>query len=178
MTSSSRLNLFRYKDMDTFKHSKRVYKYALDISELLALDNAEKRRFVLGALIHDIGKLEIPWSILNKKDKLTAEEWETIKGHVTWGKKMVITNDRFADLIPYIELHHERYDGKGYPYGLKGNEIPRLCRMLTVIDSFDAMTTERPYQETKNVEEAIREPALMFGFTVRSGACRVVHSIY
>ncbi|MBD8841145.1 MULTISPECIES: bifunctional diguanylate cyclase/phosphohydrolase [Paenibacillus] len=151
------LNLFRYKDMDTFKHSKRVYKYALDISELLALENAEKRRFVLGALIHDIGKLEIPWSILNKKDKLTAEEWETIKGHVTWGKKMVITNDRFADLIPYIELHHERYDGKGYPYGLKGNEIPRLCRMLTVIDSFDAMTTERPYQETKNVEEAIRE---------------------
>ncbi|OMF59681.1 diguanylate cyclase [Paenibacillus sp. FSL R5-0766] len=151
------LNLFRYKDMDTFKHSKRVYKYALDISELLTLDNAEKRRFVLGALIHDIGKLEIPWSILNKKDKLTAEEWETIKGHVTWGKKMVITNDRFADLIPYIELHHERYDGKGYPYGLKGNEIPRLCRMLTVIDSFDAMTTERPYQETKNVEEAIRE---------------------
>ncbi|WP_340400229.1 diguanylate cyclase [Paenibacillus sp. FSL H8-0079] len=151
------LNLFRYKDMDTFKHSKRVYKYALDISESLKLDNAEKRRFVLGALIHDIGKLEIPWSILNKKDKLTAEEWETIKGHVTWGKKMVITNDRFADLIPYIELHHERYDGKGYPYGLKGNEIPRLCRMLTVIDSFDAMTTERPYQETKNVEEAIRE---------------------
>ncbi|WP_433749874.1 bifunctional diguanylate cyclase/phosphohydrolase [Paenibacillus amylolyticus] len=151
------LNLFRYKDMDTFKHSKRVYKYALDISELLELDNAEKRRFVLGALIHDIGKLEIPWSILNKKDKLTAEEWETIKGHVTWGKKMVITNDRFADLIPYIELHHERYDGKGYPYGLKGKEIPRLCRMLTVIDSFDAMTTERPYQETKNVEEAIRE---------------------
>ncbi|MGN7415691.1 bifunctional diguanylate cyclase/phosphohydrolase [Paenibacillus sp. SAF-068] len=151
------LNLFRYKDMDTFKHSKRVYKYALDISELLALDNVEKRRFVLGALIHDIGKLEIPWSILNKKDKLTAEEWETIKGHVTWGKKMVITNDRFADLIPYIELHHERYDGKGYPYGLKGNEIPRLCRMLTVIDSFDAMTTERPYQETKNVDEAIRE---------------------
>ncbi|WP_145325692.1 bifunctional diguanylate cyclase/phosphohydrolase [Paenibacillus xylanexedens] len=151
------LNLFRYKDMDTFKHSKRVYKYALDISELLKLDNAEKRRFVLGALIHDIGKLEIPWSILNKKDKLTAEEWETIKGHVTWGKKMVITNDRFADLIPYIELHHERYDGKGYPYGLKGKEIPRLCRMLTVIDSFDAMTTERPYQETKNVEEAIRE---------------------
>ncbi|WFR63371.1 diguanylate cyclase [Paenibacillus amylolyticus] len=151
------LNLFRYKDMDTFKHSKRVYKYALDISELLTLDNVEKRRFVLGALIHDIGKLEIPWSILNKKDKLTAEEWETIKGHVTWGKKMVITNDRFADLIPYIELHHERYDGKGYPYGLKGNEIPRLCRMLTVIDSFDAMTTERPYQETKNVEEAIQE---------------------
>ncbi|MFS0859337.1 MULTISPECIES: diguanylate cyclase [Paenibacillus] len=157
------LNLFRYKDMDTFKHSKRVYKYALDISELLELENVEKRSFVLGALIHDIGKLEIPWSILNKKEKLTAEEWETIKGHVTWGKKMAMTNERFADLIPYIELHHERYDGAGYPYGLKGSEIPRLCRMLTVIDSFDAMTTERPYQETKNVDEAIKELQLCSG---------------
>lgn len=157
------LNLFRYKDMDTFKHSKRVYKYALDISELLELDNVEKRNFVLGALIHDIGKLEIPWSILNKKEKLTAEEWETIKGHVTWGKKMAMTNERFADLIPYIELHHERYDGAGYPYGLKGSEIPRLCRMLTVIDSFDAMTTERPYQETKNVDEAIKELKMCSG---------------
>ncbi|GAB1158620.1 hypothetical protein YWY31_46450 [Paenibacillus illinoisensis] len=151
------LNLFRYKDIDTFKHSKRVYKYALDLSELLELDNAEKRQFVLGALIHDIGKLEIPWSILNKKEKLTAEEWETIKGHVTWGKKMVMTNERFNDLIPYIELHHERFDGKGYPYGLRDREIPRLCRMLTVIDSFDAMTTERPYQKTKTVDEAINE---------------------
>lgn len=157
------LNLFRYKDMDTFKHSKRVYKYALDISELLELDNVEKRNFVLGALIHDIGKLEIPWSILNKKEKLTAEEWETIKGHVTWGKKMAMTNERLADLIPYIELHHERYDGAGYPYGLKGSEIPRLCRMLTVIDSFDAMTTERPYQETKNVDEAIKELQMCSG---------------
>ncbi|SEL21586.1 diguanylate cyclase [Paenibacillus sp. OK003] len=157
------LNLFRYKDMDTFKHSKRVYKYALDISELLELDNVEKRNFVLGALIHDIGKLEIPWSILNKKEKLTAEEWETIKGHVTWGKKMAMTNERLADLIPYIELHHERYDGAGYPYGLKGSEIPRLCRMLTVIDSFDAMTTERPYQETKNVDEAIKELKMCSG---------------
>ncbi|MFS0873369.1 diguanylate cyclase [Paenibacillus xylanilyticus] len=151
------LNLFRYKDIDTFKHSKRVYKYALDLSEQLELDNVEKRRFVLGALIHDIGKLEIPWSILNKKEKLTAEEWETIKGHVTWGKKMVMTNERFTDLIPYIELHHERFDGKGYPYGLRDREIPRLCRMLTVIDSFDAMTTERPYQKTKTVDEAINE---------------------
>ena len=151
------LNLFRYKDIDTFKHSKRVYKYALDVSELLELENAEKRQFVLGALIHDIGKLEIPWSILNKKEKLTAEEWETIKGHVTWGKKMVLTNERFNDLIPYIELHHERFDGKGYPYGLRDREIPRLCRMLTVIDSFDAMTTERPYQKTKTVDEAINE---------------------
>lgn len=151
------LNLFMYKDMETFRHSKRVFRYAMDISELLDIDSISKRNFTLGALIHDIGKLEIPWNILNKKDKLAPEEWEMVKWHVTWGKKMALTNDKFKELAPYIELHHERYDGKGYPYGFKGEEIPRLCRMLTIIDSFDAMTTERPYQPTKSVEEAIIE---------------------
>lgn len=73
------LNLFRYKDIDTFKHSKRVYKYALDLSELLELDNAEKRQFVLGALIHDIGKLEIPWSILNKRKSLPQRNGKRLK---------------------------------------------------------------------------------------------------
>lgn len=151
------LNLFMYKDMETFRHSKRVFRYAMDISELLDIDSISKRNFTLGALIHDIGKLEIPWNILNKKDKLAPEEWEMVKWHVTWGKKMALTNDKFKELAPYIELHHERYDGKGYPHGFKGEEIPRLCRMLTIIDSFDAMTTERPYQPTKSVEEAIIE---------------------
>ncbi|WP_410513217.1 diguanylate cyclase [Paenibacillus sp. BR2-3] len=151
------LNLFMYKDLETFKHSKRVFRYAMDVSEQLHLDALSKRKFTLGALIHDIGKLEIPWGILNKKDKLEPEEWEMVKWHVTWGKKMALTNDKFKDLAPYIELHHERYDGTGYPYGFKGEEIPRLCRMLTIIDSFDAMTTERPYQTTKSVDEAIVE---------------------
>jgi diguanylate cyclase (GGDEF)-like protein len=151
------LNLFMYKDLETFKHSKRVFRYAMDISELLGLDNLSKRQFTLGALIHDIGKLEIPWGILNKKDKLAPEEWEMVKWHVTWGKEMALTNAKYKDLAPFIELHHERYDGKGYPYGFKGEEIPRLCRMLTIIDSFDAMTTERPYQPTKSFAEAIIE---------------------
>lgn len=151
------LNLFMYKDLETFKHSKRVFRYALDISGRLNLDPLSRRQFTLGALIHDIGKLEIPWAILNKKDKLAAEEWEMVKWHVTWGKEMALTNDKFKDLAPFIELHHERFDGKGYPYGFKGEEIPRLCRMLTIIDSFDAMTTERPYQPTKSVDEAIAE---------------------
>lgn len=151
------LNLFMYKDMETFRHSKRVFRYAMDISELLDIDPIAKKNFTLGALIHDIGKLEIPWGILNKKGKLEPEEWEMVKWHVTWGKKMALTNEKFKDLAPYIELHHERYDGKGYPHGFKGEEIPRLCRMLTIIDSFDAMTTERPYQPTKSFEEAIVE---------------------
>ncbi|MFB5678279.1 diguanylate cyclase [Paenibacillus terreus] len=151
------LSLFLYKDINTFKHSKRVFKYAMDISEVLGLGQEEKRRFVLGALIHDIGKLEIPWDILNKKEKLTPEEWTLVKGHVTWGRRIVEANARFEELIPFIELHHERYDGTGYPYGFAGDEIPLLCRMLTIIDSFDAMTSERPYQQTKTFEQALEE---------------------
>ncbi|MGN7359594.1 bifunctional diguanylate cyclase/phosphohydrolase [Paenibacillus sp. SAF-054] len=157
------LNLFLYKDINTFKHSKRVFRYAMDMSLLLGLDAAARKQFVLGALIHDIGKLEIPWEILNKRDTLTPGEWEAVKKHVNWGKEMAMTNDKFKALAPYIELHHERYDGRGYPHGYKGPEIPMLCRMLTVIDSFDAMTSERPYQTTKSVQEAVAELRLCSG---------------
>ncbi|MCJ8012014.1 diguanylate cyclase [Paenibacillus sp. KQZ6P-2] len=157
------LNLFLYKDINTFKHSKRVFRYAMDMSLLLNLDANTRRQFVLGALIHDIGKMEIPWEILNKKDKLTPEEWEIVKKHVNWGKEMAMTNNKFKGLAPYIELHHEHFDGKGYPHGFKGAEIPLLCRMLTIIDSFDAMTSERPYQATKSVEEAAQELRLCSG---------------
>ncbi|MWV45894.1 diguanylate cyclase [Paenibacillus sp. HJL G12] len=157
------LNLFLYKDINTFKHSKRVFRYAMDMSLLLKLDANTRKQFVLGALIHDIGKLEIPWEILNKKDALTPVEWEAIKKHVNWGKEMAMTNDKFKGLAPYIELHHERYDGHGYPHGYKGAEIPLLCRMLTIIDSFDAMTSERPYQATKSIKEAIEELRLCSG---------------
>ncbi|MBO2945863.1 diguanylate cyclase [Paenibacillus sp. F411] len=151
------LKLFLYKDVDTFKHSKRVFRYAMDMSTVLKLDSVDRRHFILGALIHDIGKLEIPWGILNKKGKLTAEEWETVKNHVVWGKRIAETNEKLKELVPFIELHHERYDGGGYPHGYSGKQIPRLCRMLTIIDSFDAMTTERPYQKTKTYEEGIAE---------------------
>lgn len=74
-----------------------------------------------------------------------------------------MTNDKFKELSPYIELHHERFDGTGYPHGYRGPEIPMLCRMLTVIDSFDAMTSERPYQATKSFQEAIQELRLCSG---------------
>jgi diguanylate cyclase (GGDEF)-like protein len=151
------LNIFLSKDVYTFQHSKRVYRYALELSDRLALPDAEKKTLILGALIHDIGKLEIPRDVLNKKGKLTQEEWEMVKKHVLWGKEIASTNVKFKLLLPLIELHHERYDGSGYPRGLKGEEIPKLARMLCVIDSFDAMTTERPYQKTKTFTEAIVE---------------------
>jgi diguanylate cyclase (GGDEF)-like protein len=151
------LNIFLAKDVYTFQHSKRVFGYAIDFCNYTSLPDAEKKTFVLGALIHDIGKLEVPKEILKKKSKLTSEEWDTVKKHVEWGKDIVSAMDKYKDLVPLVELHHERYDGKGYPHGLRGDEIPKLARMLCIIDSFDAMTTERPYQQTKTFDEGIAE---------------------
>jgi diguanylate cyclase (GGDEF)-like protein len=151
------LKIFLSKDVYTYRHSKRVYQYAVDFSRMLNLSVHERKTLILGALVHDIGKIEIPREILNKKGKLEPHEWELMKKHVTYGKDIISTNKKLEDLIPLVELHHERYDGNGYPYGLAGKSIPKLARILCVIDSFDAMTTERPYQKTKTFHEAIDE---------------------
>ncbi|WP_378082582.1 diguanylate cyclase [Cohnella suwonensis] len=151
------IRIFLSKDVYTYKHSKRVFSYAVDMADILGLNEEDRRLLVLGALVHDVGKLEIPRDILNKKTRLSQEEWEIVKKHVLWGKEFMLVSEKFKDLVPLVELHHERYDGKGYPHGLKGTAIPRLARLLCVIDSFDAMTTERPYQKTKSYREAIEE---------------------
>lgn len=151
------LRFFLYKDVYTYQHSKRVFRYANLFSHALDLTNHEKKLLILGALIHDIGKIELPRSVINKTGKLEPYEWEMVKKHVIWGKEIVSTNKSLHELIPLVELHHERYDGRGYPYGLEGDSIPRLARILSIIDSFDAMTTERPYQRTKSFSEAIVE---------------------
>lgn len=156
-TLEQQVKFFLSKDVYTYRHSKRVFKYASEFSQMLDLTDHERQTLVLGALIHDIGKIEVPRDILNKEGKLERHEWEIVKKHVTWGKEIIASEKQFDDLIPLVELHHERYDGKGYPYGLKGEEIPKLARILCIIDSFDAMTTERPYQRTKTFEEAVSE---------------------
>jgi diguanylate cyclase (GGDEF)-like protein/putative nucleotidyltransferase with HDIG domain len=155
--AEQQLKIFLSKDIYTYSHSKRVYQYAVDFSKRLNLTDHERKILILGALVHDIGKLEIPRDIINKKGKLDPHEWEIMKKHVTWGKEIISTNKKFEELVPLVELHHERFDGNGYPYGLKGKTIPKLSRILCVVDSFDAMTTERPYQKTKTFKEAIEE---------------------
>jgi diguanylate cyclase (GGDEF)-like protein/putative nucleotidyltransferase with HDIG domain len=151
------LQIFLSKDVYTYQHSKRVFTYATEFSEVIHLSPEEKRNLILGALIHDIGKLEIPRDVINKKGKLDYHEWEMMKKHVTYGKEIIASIKKYDELLPIIELHHERFDGKGYPYGLKDESIPKLARILCMIDSFDAMTTERPYQKTKTFTEGIKE---------------------
>ncbi|WP_174729020.1 bifunctional diguanylate cyclase/phosphohydrolase [Mesobacillus harenae] len=155
--AEQQLKIFLSKDVYTYRHSKRVFQYAVDFGRKLNLSEHERKVLTLGALVHDIGKLEVPRDIINKKGKLEPIEWEIMKKHVIFGKEIISTNKQLEELIPLVELHHERLDGKGYPHGLKGDNIPKLARILCIIDSFDAMTTERPYQKTKTFEEAIRE---------------------
>lgn len=151
------ISVFRVKDPYTYQHSRRVYEYALQFGAYLGLDEREQRLLAYGALIHDIGKVEIPRSILTKKGKPTEDEWRIIQMHVIWGKEIIYAYPSLQEFAPLVELHHERLDGRGYPYGLKGEQIPKLVRILTILDSFDAMTTERPYQRTKTVDEAFAE---------------------
>jgi diguanylate cyclase (GGDEF)-like protein len=161
--AEQKLSLFLAKDVHTYRHSKRVCVYAMDFSNQINLSEHERNTLVLGALVHDIGKIEVPKYLLMKKESLDPMEWEVVKHHVTFGKEIISTNKNWEEVLPLVELHHERFDGEGYPYGLKGENIPKLARILCIIDSFDAMTTERPYQKTKTFDEAIKELLICSG---------------
>lgn len=127
-------------------HSERVAFYAGEIAREMKLDSTQVERIRLAALLHDIGNLGIEDTILAKEGALTPEEFEMVKAHTVKGASILRPIEALNDLIPGVELHHEALDGTGYPYGLTGEEIPMMARIIAVADSFDAMTTARPYQ--------------------------------
>ena len=127
-------------------HSERVAMYATEIAREMQLDSAEVERIRLAALVHDIGSIGVDDSIMTKDAPLSPEEFEIVKSHTVKGASILRPIEALSDLIPGIELHHEALDGSGYPYGLCGDDIPLMARIIAVADSFDAMTTARPYQ--------------------------------
>jgi len=133
-------------------HSDRVALYAADIARELGIDSAQVERIRLAALLHDVGTVGIEDSIVRKEAPLTPEEFEIVKAHTVKGASILRPIEAVADLIPGVELHHESLDGQGYPYGLRGDEIPMMARIIAVADSFDAMTTARPYQAAMDPE--------------------------
>lgn len=145
------------RDSYTMGHSNIVSDYATQIAQRLGL-SAEKVELIrTGALLHDIGKIGTPDSILFKPGPLTQEEFEFIKQHPVRGAELVCTNKSMRDLVPLIRHHHERYDGNGYPDGLGGHEIPLEARILFVADSVQAMESDRPYREALRRHEIISE---------------------
>lgn len=151
------ISVINAKDRYTYGHSERVVLYCKLIADKLGLNKKDKSTLIYGAYIHDVGKVNIPKEILIKKMPLTNEEWEILKQHSVDGVEIIRPVKSLKDTIPIVLSHHERYDGKGYPCQLKGEEIPYLARILCVIDSYDAMTSNRPYNKRKNDEEAIIE---------------------
>ncbi len=145
------------KDHYTLGHSDRVSKYAVIIGEALNLSKKEIDLLRESGTFHDVGKIGIDDNILKKAGKLTMEEYEEIKKHPQRGAVILSAVSMFENIIPIVLYHHERYDGKGYPKGLSGEEIPFLARILSIADAFDAMTTNRIYQKKLSLKEAIDE---------------------
>jgi putative nucleotidyltransferase with HDIG domain len=133
-------------------HSERVARYAAAIARKLGLDDEKVEWIRLSALLHDIGTLGIEDYLVMKDSPLAPEEFEIVKAHTVKGAAILRPIEMLHELIPGIELHHEALDGSGYPYGLKGDQIPLMARIVAVADSFDAMTTPRPYQAAMNPE--------------------------
>ncbi|MFT8344553.1 MAG: diguanylate cyclase, partial [Clostridium beijerinckii] len=151
------ISVINAKDRYTYGHVERVVVYSRMIADKLKLSKREKEILIYGAYMHDIGKININKEVLMKKMRLTDEEWELLKQHPANGVEIIKSVESLKDIIPLIISHHERYDGNGYPNKLKGKEIPYLARILTVVDSFDAMTSNRPYNTRKTYEEAAEE---------------------
>ncbi len=145
------------RDHYTNGHSERAIEYAKEIAYEINMSQSDREELVYLCLLHDIGKIGIPDHILNKPGKLTPEEFEIMKRHAEIGEKIISPLEMLKKLKPLIRHHQEYYDGTGYPDGLSGNAIPLACRILAVVDTFDAMTTDRPYRNALSVETAVAE---------------------
>ncbi len=145
------------RDSVTSHHSLRVTQYATLLGEQMKLSTREMRALQYGAMLHDIGKIGISTEILNKNGPLTEEEYTVVRQHPIIGARIVESVDFLRDAVPCIRHHHEQYDGKGYPDGLKGEKIPLIARVVCVPDFFDALTSDRPYRGALDPEIAIAE---------------------
>jgi putative nucleotidyltransferase with HDIG domain len=143
------------KDPYTRGHSGRVAKYSTVIAQEMRLSAEDLDKLKISALLHDVGKIGVDDRVLKKPGSLTPEEFEIMKTHTTKGANIMRPVSQLKDMLPGIELHHEHLDGRGYPYGLSGPQIPLMARIIAVADTLDAMTTNRPYQSAMDLEYAL-----------------------
>ena len=145
------------KDIYTRGHSDRVAAYSVLIGKRLGLSDTDLRNLQIGGLFHDIGKIGVPDSIIQKEGKLDDDEYSQIKQHPNIGVHILSNASIFKDILPIVEHHHEKYDGTGYPGRLAGDDIPYLARIAAVADSFDAMASKRAYRDALPIEKIISE---------------------
>ena len=152
---SSLVNALEARDAYTRGHSERVARMLADIVKFAGGSQDEIDRVFIGGKLHDIGKIGIRDNILLKTDQLTTEEFEQIKTHPVIGETILESIESLSDIIPIVASHHERIDGRGYPQGLKGTQIPLWARMTAVVDTYDALTSDRPYRKGMNSKKAM-----------------------
>lgn len=145
------------RDQYTSGHSARVSRFCLLIADKLNLDTKNKHHLYLTSMLHDIGKIGIPDDLLNRPGKLSDEEIEKVRQHASVGASMLKALGQMHPIVPLIKHHHEAWDGSGYPDGLKGERIPLISRIVAVADTYDAMTSDRPYRKAKTNSHAINE---------------------
>ena len=151
------------RDSDTNAHNHRVTLYSLRLGEALGLDEESLRALIAGAFLHDVGKIGIRDAVLLKPAALTAEETEIMRGHVMKGVGIIARSQWLSGARGVVEFHHEKFDGSGYPKGLKGARIPLVARIFAVADVFDALASRRPYKEPMGLEEVLRVMRPMSG---------------
>lgn len=154
--ASLRKALFE-KSFETEEHAQRMRRMSRKIGKALGLARDELDELCLLSVLHDIGKIAISESILSKPGKLDDREWEEMKKHSEIGYHIAAASNELSSIAEFILTHHERWDGSGYPQGLKGSEIPKLARIVTVVDTYDVITSERPYKKAMSHDDALRE---------------------
>ena len=166
------------KDPYTRGHSDRVTRYSLLIAKEMNLPASFMEILQISAQLHDVGKIGIEDHILKKPGALTEEEFEVMKTHTTKGANILRPVTQLAEMLPGIELHHEALDGRGYPYGLQGDQIPLLARVIAVGDTFDALTTNRPYQQAHTPEQALQIIKNLAGKRLDPAAVAALLAVY
>lgn len=150
-------NIYKIIDTYTEEHSNRVSAYSVLIGKKLHLSDEDLSCLKVGGLLHDIGKNQISNDILNKPNKLTEDEFLQMKSHSYFGESILSKDKEYEKVLPIVKYHHEKFNGNGYPYNLKGNEIPYLARITAIADTFDAMTSNRVYRNSLPLDSVIEE---------------------
>jgi len=151
------------KDKYTAGHSRRVMEYSVGIAKRMKLPEEEIYKLKISALLHDIGKIGVPDVILHKESGISDKEFAEIKKHPKIGANIIKAIGTFKELVPIVYHHHERFDGLGYPDGIYGEQIPQFARIISIADSFDAITSTRPYRKALRIEHALLEIELNGG---------------
>ena len=156
-TAESLADAIEKRDPYTGGHTQRVTLYSLATAQYLPLTPVERKWLKIAAVLHDIGKIGIEDQILKKPAQLSPEEYDVIKHHSDLGAEIIEHIRQLKEIVPGVKYHHEQVNGRGYPNGLKGEDIPMIAKIVSVSDTYDAMTTDRPYRSALTKEAAVRE---------------------